>query len=43
MTRSVVISADFVRLNGFEEQLRIMQEESRRNLELMREEIKQCC
>lgn len=36
-----MVGANSVRLDEFEEQLRAIQEESRRNLEVMREEMRQ--
>lgn len=41
MTRSVAANVDFVRIDGLEEQMKIMQEKSRRNLEVLLEEMKQ--
>lgn len=36
-----MVGADSLRLGGFEEQIRVLQEESRRTMELLREKIKQ--
>lgn len=41
MIRSVVVGADAFRMDGLEEQMRIMREESWRNMEKLLEEVKQ--